>query len=138
MCYLLRPLFTNPFCIQLHIYQVLDIEGQDALTTDSMEIPRDASEMSLSKGKTNSKMEGDNFKPSIQLPKILNFIALRFHKAYTLSHAYVAGIHKSLSWTSFKNLLFHEISIDEEVSCTKYPPLLNLIFSFYSLFSNSY
>lgn len=50
MCYRLRPLFTNPFFIQLHIYQVLDIEGQDSLTTDSMEIPRDASEMSL-KGK---------------------------------------------------------------------------------------
>lgn len=56
----------------------------------------------LSKGKINSKMEGDNFKPSIQLSKILNVIALRFHKAYTLSQAYVAGIHISLSWTSFK------------------------------------
>lgn len=56
----------------------------------------------LSKGKINSNMEGDNFKPSLQLSKILNFIALRFHQAHTLSQAYVAGIHKSLSWTCFK------------------------------------
>ena len=113
----------------------MDIEGQDALTTDSMEIPRDASEISL-KRKINSKMEGDNFKPSLQLSEILNSIALKFYKAYKLG---ICCRYPQISVLDiFQNLLFHEVSIDEEFSCTKYPFSLNLIFSVYSLFSNGY